>query len=121
MESRLLVAGSRNLYWTQRQYFHVFDNASYVFDTVFDLIISGGAQGVDQQAILWAKSKDYPTEEYLADWDKHGKRAGYLRNKLMVEACDAAILVWDGLSKGTKITLDLLQTSDKPYVLVGNI
>ena len=114
----LLVAGSRRLPISQSQYFHIFDNASYVFDRVFSQIISGGANGTDKMVERWAKAKGYRFREYPADWKKYGNRAGYLRNTQMADACSAAILVWDGTSKGTKMMYDLLLMKDRPFVLV---
>lgn len=114
----LLIAGSRDINLTMDECFHIFDNASYIFDTKFDLIISGGARGIDLYADYWASRKDYPFKEYPADWDNLGRSAGYIRNAEMVKDCDAAIVVWDGESKGTEHTLNLLSRDRVPYVLV---
>ena len=46
------------------------------------LIIEGGARGADYLAKQWAVEHDIIWEEYRADWDKYGNRAGPLRNKL---------------------------------------
>ena len=50
-----------------------------------DTIIHGGARGADQLAGKWAKS--YQVNEICcpADWDKHGKKAGVLRNSEMLK------------------------------------
>lgn len=115
----LLVAGSRGFdSWRQDALEHVLNQASYALDMKFGKIIHGGARGVDRMAGIWAESKGYPVSVYPAYWELHGKRAGYIRNSLMVEDADAAIIVWDGKSKGTKHTIDLMTASGKPYVLV---
>lgn len=69
-------------------------------------IVSGGARGVDILARFFARSKGIELTEYIADWDRYGKRAGYLRNCVMVGAADAVIAVWDGESPGTKHSID---------------
>lgn len=66
----------------------------------------------------WAAYRDYTQTVYLPDWDRYGRSAGFRRNAAMVDACDAAIIVWDGQSKGTKHTLELIRASHKPFVLV---
>jgi hypothetical protein len=69
-------------------------------------IVSGGAYGVDKLGIRYAKENNIKCTMFLPDWDTHGKKAGILRNKDMVEYADALIALWDGESKGTKFTID---------------
>ena len=42
-----------------------------------------------------------------ADWNKHGKSAGYRRNEEMAKVADACICFWDGVSKGTMHMINL--------------
>lgn len=125
----LLVAGSRSFHprfdrgvpaggWRVPKMFDVLDQASYALDQTFDEVIHGGARGVDVMAGQWAQQKGYPVRVFDADWAVHGRRAGYVRNQEMVNTCTAGIVVWDGESKGTRHTIDLLITSNKPFVLV---
>lgn len=48
-------------------------------------VISGKAPGVDTAAIDWAINSWCDFQEYPADWDKHGKAAGPIRNKQMID------------------------------------
>lgn len=80
-------------------------------------IISGGAAGIDSLARIYAYNHGIPFEEYPADWKKFGKRAGPIRNKEMEEKIDAAIVLWNGVSKGTKHYISLVQASGKPLYL----
>lgn len=43
-------------------------------------------------------------EVFRADWDKHGKAAGPIRNQEMLDngKADALVAFWDGKSPGTK-------------------
>ena len=83
-------------------------------------VISGGARGVDQRAIAAARGAGLKVREYPADWDRYGKRAGFLRNEEMVKAADMVIAFWDGSSKGTKHTIDLAMKYKKTLLLYQN-
>jgi predicted Rossmann fold nucleotide-binding protein DprA/Smf involved in DNA uptake len=76
-------------------------------------IISGGARGVDHLAREYAAAKGIEFTEYLADWDRYGKRAGFVRNCVMVGAADAVIAVWDGSSPGTKHSIEYARSCGK--------
>ena len=65
-------------------------------------IVSGAAKGVDTSGELLAPFLNVPVKRFPADWERHGKHAGYLRNIEMADYADALIAVWDGASKGTK-------------------
>ena len=54
-------------------------------DLNINCIIEGGARGADKLANTWATSNGINTETYPANWNKYGKRAGYLRNVQMAE------------------------------------
>lgn len=76
-------------------------------------IVSGGARGVDTLARFYAQSRGIEFSEYVADWDKYGKRAGYIRNCVMIGAVEAVIAVWDGKSPGTKHSIDYATSRGK--------
>ena len=114
---RLLVAGSRG-FTDYDEVAHVLSNASHCLDRPVTLVISGGARGVDRHAEWWAFEWNYPMKVMPAEWDRYGKSAGYRRNVEMVEECDAAIVLWDGESRGTKHTMDLLAAKGIPRVIV---
>ncbi len=85
----------------------------------FDIktIISGGARGVDALATRYAEENAIPYQEFPADWDTHGKSAGYKRNVLIVNACEEVAAFWDGVSKGTKHSIDIADKKGKPVHL----
>ena len=70
-------------------------------------VISGGATGPDKLGEKFAKDFGFALEIFEADWNKYGKRAGYVRNEEMAEDSDALIAIWDGKSKGTKHMIDI--------------
>lgn len=84
-------------------------------------IISGGARGVDTLAIDIVNELNSEFERtklkikvFVAEWDKYGKKAGFLRNKRIVDAADKLIAFWDGTSKGTKHSIDLAIAKNIP-------
>jgi hypothetical protein len=70
-------------------------------------IISGTARGVDRLGKRWAIENNIPLIRMPAQWDKYGKRAGYLRNESMAKISEALIAIWDGISPGTKHMIDV--------------
>jgi len=72
-----------------------------------DTIVSGCARGADTLAIHYAKERKLNLLKFYADWDKYGKRAGYLRNIKMAENSDCLIAFWDGKSKGTEHMINI--------------
>ncbi len=84
--------------------------ADIEFDMYLDndeiVLLQGGASGADAMSKVFAYENAYATQEYKADWDKHGKAAGPIRNVEMANAAHVLIAFWDGKSKGTKHMID---------------
>lgn len=83
------------------------------------LLLHGGAKGVDLLACQWAKASAIASLEYKADWDKHGKAAGVIRSREMIDGADILVAVWDGRSNGTKHAIDYAQRTHKHTVIVN--
>lgn len=79
---RVLVFGGRD-----------FSRRDVLFDALdeirqhnqIDSVITGSARGVDSFGSEWAVSRGIPLIEYPANWDKHGRRAGPIRNQQMLD------------------------------------
>jgi hypothetical protein len=82
------------------------------------VIVSGNAKGADSLGERWADENNLPCEKYPADWNKHGKRAGYIRNTEMAEIADAVIVFWDGSSKGTANMVKIAKELNIPVKVV---
>ena len=50
-----------------------------------DTIIHGDAPGADWMANSWAREYDIGVRAFPADWKRHGKAAGPMRNKQMLD------------------------------------
>ena len=81
-------------------------------------IVSGGARGVDQIAAHCARERGLRVSEYLPNWDLYGRKAGVIRNGVIVHMADRVIAFWDGKSPGTKITIDMARRAGKPVEIV---
>lgn len=65
------------------------------------LIIQGGASGADSLAKRYATLADIECKTFEADWNKHGKAAGPIRNRLMlIEHPNAVVVAFPG-GRGT--------------------
>lgn len=81
-------------------------------------IISGGARGVDTMAIQFAIAVGVPYEEYKADWDKHGKAAGPIRNQQMLDEGKPDLVI---AFPGGKGTADMISRAKKAGIPVEEI
>ena len=81
------------------------------------VVISGHARGVDRYAETFAREAGLEVISIPANWDKHGNKAGYIRNVEMVEKCDCLVAFWDLKSKGTKHSIDLILNSNKDFLV----
>lgn len=115
---RLVVVGSRN--YTDRAFvFQVLD--MYKINTVeIDTIVSGGAAGPDTFAAEWADENGIQKHIILADWQTHGKSAGFIRNSDLWDNADEGVAFWDGKSKGTEHSFGLAKRQKKTLLVFSN-
>ena len=78
-------------------------------------VVSGGAKGVDSLGEQYAEAMNIPLHVQKADWERHGRAAGPIRNRKMAENAEALIAIWDGKSRGTK---NMIETAKKLGLLV---
>lgn len=107
---RILVCGGRDyLDWT---------NVEYVlceYEAENPTIIQGGAKGADFLAKVWAFEYDTPCLEFPADWKKHGRGAGSIRNQQMLDEGKPELVI--AFPGGTG-TADMVRRSKKAGVEV---
>jgi len=65
------------------------------------VFVSGGGKDADSFARKYAKENAIEIIEFIPDWDKLGKSAGFIRNQDIVDKSDLLVAFWDGKSKGT--------------------
>jgi len=105
--AKLAIVGSRNI--DDKKFVNRLLNAyRFLFNTP-ELVISGGARGIDTFAEQWANDNSIETKIFLPDWDKFGKSAGILRNKDIISECNICLAIWDGQSRGTLNDIQLCE------------
>ena len=100
-----------------------FNNKKLLFDTLDNLekpftLVSGGARGADKLAEGWARSRGVKIEVFKPDWNRFGKAGGFVRNKLIIDKASCVIACWDGVSKGTKHSIDLANKAGIPVKVI---
>lgn len=107
---RVIIAGGRDItdFWLLQD---AVEESGFDIETV----VSGGAKGVDAMGEIFAEEMNLKLNIYEADWERHGRAAGPIRNRKMAENADALIAIWDGKSRGTK---NMIETATKLGLLV---
>ncbi len=111
---KLAIIGSR----TFNDYDVLCDSLELMINTT-TLVVSGAARGADSMGERWAKDNGIKTLIFPAEWDKYGKRAGYIRNEDIIKNCDICIAFWDGISKGTMHSISLCKKYNKQYKIIN--
>ena len=107
---KLLVAGSRSI--------NKFELDRYVPNDT-ELIISGGANGVDRIAEEYADKKRISKLIIRPRYDIYGRGAPIKRNEIMVDIADVVLVIWDGISRGTKYTVDYAKKQNKKIIFIN--
>lgn len=107
---KLAIVGSRT--FADKE---IFDKCMSTIMEKYDVIeiISGGAKGADTFGEQYATENNIPKKIYKPDWEKYGKKAGFLRNHTIIKACDVCLALWDGNSNGTRHDINLCKEYDK--------
>jgi hypothetical protein len=118
MGLKLVIAGSRTI----KNYACLTETVDRVlkvdpdFIAKIEEVVSGTAIGPDQLGERWAQQNDIPIKRMPADWSK-GRGAGHIRNAEMAKYADIGIILWDGVSPGTRGMINQMQLCKKPYFL----
>lgn len=79
-----------------------------------DMIISGGAIGIDRSARYYAINHGIPITEILPEYDLYGRRAPLERNNIIIEKSDEIYVFWDGKSRGSRYVINKCHELNKP-------
>ena len=100
---KVIVAGGRDF----SNYILLKESCDSLIKDKVTEIVSGKAKGADSLGEKWANENNIKIAPFPANWDKHGKSAGYIRNSEMANYGECLIAFWDGKSKGTKNMIDI--------------
>lgn len=115
MKIRLGVIGSRN-----------FTNYDLLYNTIvshFDVnkieyVVSGGCIGADLCGKKFAEQCKLNYKEFLPDWEKFGKSAGFKRNVDIISNASHVVAFWSGGSQGTRHSILLALKQKKPVLII---
>jgi hypothetical protein len=115
MPNRVLVCGGRN-----------YANWDLVVKTLAEirrtkgitLLMHGGAPGADKLAGNWGQLANVPMEVFKADWAKHGRAAGPIRNQQMLDDGKPDMVV---AFPGGRGTADMIRRAKAAGVKVTSI
>ena len=111
----VVIAGSRGL--ESKHTYAALDFTSLEIDR----LISGDANGPDKDGARWGRWQGIPVDAMPADWRRYGKPAGHIRNEAQGARMDAAVVVWDGESRGAWDMACIALRLQKPLELYGPI
>ena len=114
---KVLVCGGRDYFNSG----HLNNVLNLFVETVgpISLLINGGARGADTLAYQWATDKGINTATYKADWTKHKKAAGPIRNQFMLEDSDPDLVIAFKGGNGTKHMIDISRKAGKTVIEVA--
>lgn len=81
-------------------------------------MILGGARGADRLAQVYAELHNVQFQVITPDWDKHGRKAGILRNIEMLKISQELISFWDGKSPGTSHAIQWAKANGIPTTII---
>jgi hypothetical protein len=111
----LLVCGGREFVMSD-YYADKFRYVAEVFDIV--AVVHGGAVGADTSAGALAEALGLPVTVYHAEWDKHRRAAGPIRNQRMLDEANPDLVL---AFPGAKGTADMVRRAKEAGVRVINL
>lgn len=113
---KVLVCGGRD-YKDWDQMYSVMDGIDG--DNKITWLIHGEARGADRMAGAWAVSKGIHISSFPANWAKYGKRAGYVRNKQMLDERHPDLVVAFPGGRGTAMMVQLAREQGVPVIEIN--
>jgi hypothetical protein len=112
----VVVCGSRDG-WRRTDYLDLFRRIARL--PADATVIHGDCRGPDRFAAACAEAFGLRTVAVRAEWSKHGRAAGPIRNRAMLDTNpDLVIAFWNGHSRGTKDTMDEAERRGIPVEVI---
>lgn len=116
--SSLVIFGSRNAFPTANDIERGLGLLGMEHWEVYEVVSGACPTGADRCGEQWAGARNLRVKRFPADWEKHGKRAGFIRNREMASYAHCGLGFWKGESNGTANMASWLVAEDKPVRLV---
>lgn len=87
MNERVVIVTGSRLWADEERIYAALDAAKPT------LVVHGGARGADAIAHDWATLRGVPSRTFTANWLRYGRRAGPLRNGVMLRAYPKALVL----------------------------
>jgi hypothetical protein len=111
---RVLVCGGRD-FDNEPRLAKVLSDFHYMHELCPITIVHGAARGADNMAARWAYDNKVPTESHPADWTTHGKAAGIIRNKEMLDSGIDYVIAFPG-GRGTAHMKRIAEQAGVPVI-----
>lgn len=103
---KIIIAGGRNYQVT-------FKDREKLNQIEITEIVSGCASGADRGGEEYAAHKQIPLKKFPANWIKHGRSAGPIRNREMAQYADGVVLF-----KGGRGTDSMKREAEKAGIVI---
>lgn len=114
---RILVTGDRN--WSDRD---AIERALRRCPDGPHILVHGAARGADRIAAEVAQALGWAVEAFPANWEKHGKAAGPIRNRQMLnEGTPQLVIAFHNDLANSKGTADMVRVAEKAGVPVVKV
>lgn len=115
---RVIVCGGRDFWKTPDDPVRLYAALDAVHaETPITHLWHGNARGADTLAGIWASQRKVKVTAVPAQWSKHGKRAGPIRNQNMLGQGIDMVIAFPG-GRGTA---DMVRRAEKANVLVHKV
>lgn len=114
---KVIIAGSRNFIG----YGYVESILTTLLPNTLQVeVVCGMCEGVDGLGNRWAENNRIKVHRMPADWAKHGRAAGPIRNSAMADFADELIAFWDGKTEnsGTIDMITKMRSKKKPVTVI---
>jgi len=122
----IAIVGSRNFKNKKLVFEKIEEELEYIYLTKENksngvCLVSGGAKGVDTWAEEFAKKYWHDEAHYkvISPLQKESKLSYLFRNVEIVTLSDKILAFWDGISSGTRFTINYAKARGKQVIVFG--
>lgn len=115
---KVAIIGTRYISYRYEDWLKMLMNVIDFDINTIDMVISGGAIGVDEYAQTFAQRHGLPILIFYPDYKKYRRTAPLIRNTQIVEAADLIIATTKPRSVGTVHAIEEAERLGKPVIRI---